>query len=29
MSVTLTPGTYYLGVQAWDTPGGPAEYWLP
>jgi hypothetical protein len=25
---TLPAGTYYLGVQAWDTPAGPVPYWI-
>jgi Bacterial pre-peptidase C-terminal domain len=25
---TLAPGTYYVGVQASDTPDGPSRYWL-
>lgn len=25
---TLPPGTYYLAVQAWDTPNGRVPYWM-
>lgn len=25
---TLAAGTYYLGIQAWETPGGRTPFWL-
>lgn len=28
IDMTLTPGRYYVVVQAWNTPNGAARYWL-
>ena len=28
ISLFLGSGTYYIGIQAWDTPSGLSEYWL-